>query len=84
MDAFTDSPRLRIPLSPIDFAGRLPLATGKPISPEAVVGYCIAWRAATETLAGLVKKYGKSGLPKMDRKAARSAPCGYAERTPAL
>lgn len=55
-------------LTAVELAGRLSLATGKPISPEAVVAYCCAWQAATETLAGLVKKLGKSGLAQMVRK----------------
>jgi hypothetical protein len=55
-------------LTAVEPAGRLSLATGKPISPEAVVAYCGAWQAATETLAGLVKKLGKSGLAQMVRK----------------
>ena len=56
-------------LTAVELAGRLSLATGKPISPEAVVGYCIAWQAATETLAGLVKKHGSSRLARMVRKS---------------
>jgi hypothetical protein len=55
-------------LTAVELAGRLSLATGKPISPEAVVGYCIAWQAATRTLAGLVRKHGDSRLAKMVRK----------------
>ncbi len=56
-------------LTAVELAGRLSLTTGKPISPEAVVGCCIAWQAATETLAGLVSKHGKTGLLTMVRKS---------------
>lgn len=56
-------------LTPVELAGRLSLATGKPISPKAIVGCYIGWQAATETMAGLVKKYGKTGLSKMVRRS---------------
>lgn len=48
-------------LTAVELAGRLSLATGRPISPDAVVAHCAAWRAASESLAGLVKKHGKTG-----------------------
>jgi hypothetical protein len=58
-------------LTAVELAGRLSLATGKAIRPEAVVGYCVAWRAASESLERLVKKHGKTGLPRIVRKACK-------------
>jgi hypothetical protein len=58
-------------LTAVELAGRLSLVTGKAIRPEAVVDYCVAWRAASESLAGLVKKHGKTGLPRIVRKACK-------------
>lgn len=58
-----------VTLTAVELAGRLSLATGKAIRPEAVVDYCVAWRAATETLAGLIKNHGNSRLAKMVRKS---------------
>ena len=60
-----------VTLTAVELAGRLSLATGKAIRPEAVVDYCVAWRAASESLAGLVKKHGKTGLPRIVRKACK-------------
>jgi hypothetical protein len=60
-----------VTLTAVELAGRLSLATGKPIRPEAVVDYCVAWRAASERLASLVKKHGKTGLPRIVRKACK-------------
>jgi len=45
-------------LTAMELAGRLSLATSKAISREAVARYCIAWRAATESLHRLVDMYG--------------------------
>jgi hypothetical protein len=59
-------------LTAVELAGRLTLATGKAISPEAVVRYSVAWQAATATLHGLVKKHGKVGLVEMLRET-----CGH-------
>ncbi len=58
-----------VTMTAVELAGRLSIATGKAIRPESVVGYCVAWRAASESLAGLVKKHGKTGLPWIVRKA---------------
>jgi hypothetical protein len=58
-------------MTAVELAGRLSLATGKTIGLEAVVDYCVAWRAASETLAGLVQKHGKTGLPRSVRKACK-------------
>jgi hypothetical protein len=60
-----------VTLTAVELAGRLSLATGKAIRPEAVVHYCVAWRAASESLAGLVKKHGRTGLPRIVRKACK-------------
>lgn len=60
-----------VTLTAVELAGRLSLATGKAIRPEAVVDYCVAWRAASESLAGLVKKHSKTGLPRIVRKACK-------------
>ncbi len=60
-----------VTLTAVELAGRLSLATGKAIRPEAVVDYCVAWRAASESLAGLVKKHGKAVLPRIVRKACK-------------
>jgi|GEM_PF-4655173 len=57
-------------LTAVELAGRLSLATGKPISPTAVAGYCAAWRAATEAHAQLAKKHGTVGLGKLVRQAS--------------
>jgi hypothetical protein len=54
-------------LTAVELAGRLTLGTGKAVSPEAVVRYCVAWQAARETLRGLVEKHGEAGLAKMLR-----------------
>jgi hypothetical protein len=60
-----------VTLTAVELAGRLSLATGKAIRPEAVVGYGVAWRAASESLARLLKQHGKAGLPRIVRKACR-------------
>jgi hypothetical protein len=60
-----------VTLTAVELAGRLSLATHKAIGPEAVVDYCVAWRVARESLAGLVKKHGKIGLPRIVRKACK-------------
>ena len=62
---------LVVTLTAVELAGRLSLATGKAIRPEAVVDYCVAWRAASESLAALVKKHSKTGLPRIVRKACK-------------
>lgn len=60
-----------VTMTAVELAGRLSLATGKAIGPEAVVGYCVAWRVASESLAGLVKKHGRTDLPRIVRKACK-------------
>jgi hypothetical protein len=60
-----------VTMTAVELAGRLSLATGKSIGPEAVVDYCVVWRAASESLAGLVNKHGKTGLPRIVRKACK-------------
>jgi hypothetical protein len=62
---------VEVTMTAVELAGRLSLATDKAIAPEAVVDYCFAWRAASESLAGLVRKHGKSGLPKIVRRACK-------------
>lgn len=59
-------------MTAVELAGRLSLATEKSIRPEAVVDYCVASRAASESLAGLVKEHGKTGLPRIVRKACKN------------
>ena len=54
-------------LTAVELAGRLTLGTGKAISPEAVVRYCVAWQAATITLHRLVEKHGEVRLAEMLR-----------------
>ena len=60
-----------VTLTAVELAGRLSLGTGRAIGPEAGVDYCVASRAATESLAGLVKKHGKTVLPRIVRKACK-------------
>ncbi len=60
-----------VTMTAVELAGRLSLATGKAIGPEAVVDYCVARREASKTLAGLVKNHGKTGLPRIARKACK-------------
>jgi hypothetical protein len=64
-------PEVEVTMTAVELAGRLSLATEKAIAPEAVVDCCVAWRAANESLAGLVRKHGKSGLPKIVRRACK-------------
>lgn len=59
-------------LTAVELAGRLSKAAGKAIGPEAVVDYCVAWRASSESLERLVKKHGKTGLPRIVRKACKA------------
>jgi hypothetical protein len=66
-----DSQDLVTTLTAVELAGGLSLVKGKPISPEAVVSYCVAWQAAGEILAALVKKHGRTGLARMVRKACK-------------
>src|SRR3972149_2519136 len=60
-----------VTMTAVELAGRLSLATGEAIGPQAVEGYCVAWQAASESLAGLVKKHGKTGLPRIARMACK-------------
>lgn len=57
-------------LTAVELAGRLSSATKKPISPEAVAGYCAAWRAATEALAELARTRGRVGLARLVRQVS--------------
>jgi hypothetical protein len=63
-----------VTMTAVELAGRLSLAAGKAIAPQAGVDYSVAWRAASESLAGLVKKLGKTGLPRIVRKACKDRP----------
>jgi len=56
-------------LTAVELAGRLSLATGKAIGPDAVVEYCFAWRAASEALRRLIAEHGRTALARMLRKA---------------
>lgn len=67
-----DRQEVVITLTAVELAGRLSLATGKAVSPEAVVRYCAAWQAASETLHELVEKHGEVGLVEMLRET-----CGH-------
>jgi hypothetical protein len=60
-----------VTMTTVELAGRLSLATGRAIRPETVVNYCVAWQAASDTLESLVKKHGKTGLPRIVRKACK-------------
>jgi hypothetical protein len=62
---------VEVTMTAVELAGRLSLATEKAIAPEAVVDCCVAWRAAGESLAGLVRKHGKRALPKIVRRACK-------------
>jgi hypothetical protein len=60
-----------VTMTAVELGGRLSLATGKAMALEAVVDCCVAWRAAIESLAGLVKKLGETGLPRIVHKACK-------------
>jgi hypothetical protein len=49
-------------LTAVELAGRLSIATGTAISPEAVVQYFIAWQSARQTFQQLVEQHGRPGL----------------------
>jgi len=57
-----------VTMTAVELAGRLSLATGKAISPEAVVHYCLAWQAASKILRRLIADHGRSGLAAMLRR----------------
>ncbi len=73
-----------VTLTAVELAGRLSLATGKAIRPQAVVDYCVAWRATSESLAGLIRKHGKTGLPRIVRKACNDRALWVPRRNAAM
>jgi hypothetical protein len=77
-------PEVVVTMTAAELAGRLSLATGKTIRLEAVVDYCVAWRAASESLAGLVQKHGKIGLPRIFRKACKDRALWTPRTSPAM
>jgi hypothetical protein len=60
--------RLTVTLTVVELAGRLTLATGRTIAPEAVERYCSAWRAAKACVHALVERHGPTQLADMIRK----------------
>jgi hypothetical protein len=56
-------------MTAVELAGRLSLATGKAINPEAVVHYCLAWQAAGEALRRMIADLGRPGPAAMLRRA---------------
>ncbi len=66
--AGTEQHDVIVTLTAVELAGRLSLATGKAIGPEAVVHYCLAWRAAAKALQRLIADHGRPGLAAMLRR----------------
>jgi hypothetical protein len=73
-----------VTMTAAELAGRLSLATEKAIGPEAVVNYCVAWQAASESLAGLVRKNGKAGLSRIVGKACKDRALWTPRTSPAM
>jgi len=67
----TTDEELTVTLTAVELAGRLTLATGKVIGPEAVVRYCSAWKAATAASSALAEKHGPHQLAETLRKGCR-------------
>ena len=59
---------LMVTLTSVELAGRLTLATGRTIAPEAVERYASAWRAAKACVHALVERHGPTQLADMVRK----------------
>lgn len=62
---------LTVTLTAVELAGRLTLAAGKPIGPEAVVRYCSAWQAAMAASSALANKHGPDRLAEILQEGCR-------------
>jgi hypothetical protein len=60
--------QLTVTLTVVELAGRLTLATGRTIAPEAVELYASAWRVAKACVHALVERHGPTQLADMVRK----------------
>ena len=63
---------LTVTLTAVELAGRLTIAAGKPISPEAVMRYCSALQAAMAASTSLANKLGPARLTETLREGCRN------------
>ena len=62
LPADSQASEMTVTLTSVEFAGRLTLATGAIVTPEAVEHYVVAWGEASGTLLALVQEHGQAGL----------------------